>query len=151
MEYFLFMFLSILTLTFSMETRTKTRELQGSKEGLPLKRVWLGFLIPQYFTALPSQGFEIPDIACTLSAMDHSCQRTHTAWWGAPACQGGWNWKVALEAHPLRLQDRLVSALGMLPSTLGKENQGFHDWSPRLTSDCITLVNHSSTALFFAG
>ena len=149
MEYFLFMFLNILTLTFSMETRAKTRELQGSKEVLPLKRVWLGFLIPYCSTSLPSQGVEIPDIACTLSAMDHSCQRTNTAWWGAPACQGGWIWEVALGAHPIRLQDRLVSALGRLPSTLGKENQGFHDWSPRSTSDCIALVDFSSTELFF--
>ena len=50
---------------------------------------------------------------------------------------------------PQHVKDRLVLALGMLPSTLGKENQGFHDWSPRSTSDYIALVDFSSTELFF--
>merc|ERR1719192_1737916 len=40
---------------------------------------------------------------------------------------------------PQHVKDRLVSALGRLPSTLGKENQGFHDWSPRLKAVAETL------------
>jgi len=105
MEYFLFMLLNILTLTFSMETRTKTRELQGSNDVLPSRRVLRSPILPALYQPWTTVAKELT--------------------------QPG--------EVPQHVKDRLVSALGRLPSTLGKENQGFHDWSPRLKAVAETL------------
>merc|ERR1719454_1491528 len=97
--------LNILTLTFSMETPSKTRELQGSKDALSLKRVLRSPILPalhQPWTTVAKELTQPGEV-------------------------------------PQHVKDRLVSALGMLPSTLGKENQGFHDWSPRLKAVAETF------------
>ena len=90
---------------------------------------------PPYCLHFISHGLQLPKNS-------HSLVR-------CPSMSRWLDFRVALGAHPNCLQDRLVSALGRLPSTLGKENQGFHDWSPRSTSDCTALVDFSSTKLLF--